>query len=364
MPIALSKTNVRLSELQVGDLIFNYTGTGDTWPALKKGMCSHVAICTSASDGEATIIHEVDGAQMKGTHLTALNPTVANDYKSTTAAALIRVLRCKDATLAQTAAMLALSWNKFLLPFGSEARNRATLHEGHFDAAAGLVEEHRRLFDLIGKYRAVKYAGRRAGFLCYPTDNEGDGIGLFCSQFVTICYQVAGLLDAVDAVFAMDGTLRVCDKRMSELDVAEVKKAFKGTDFDFKEFQAYAAQLSDKDPYKLADTAGNPKKVPPRKGVAYIPSILLWNNSKGPIQSFAWAQHITLGMKVDCKVIMPQGLFESLVQDDDGWEDKGVLVGKLAKDEFELQKQKTQQFGLAQKTASDAKRQLFSKPPK
>ncbi len=334
--IAKCTNTIKLNDVKIGDLVFSYIGKKGDWPTLLS-PAGHVAICTEESQFVAALItHEVDGSVKKGTFTTVLQPsaTSTDDY----AGQQLRILRCTNQSLAQNAAALALCWNDFLLPFGSPGRTQATAFENHYKDGAELQAALRLRFDQMGKYRAIKYAARRAGFLCYPTDGEGDGVGLFCSQFVTICYQVAGLLDVVDAAWAGDSQLRVCDKRMTKGDRKALEQRFTGTTLDYTQFCNYADMLANKDPYSLGETAMKPQETPKRKGIEYVPSLMFWKVKHGSISNFPWTTKLTEGMLVDCKIVMPQGLFESLIRCND-WEDKGALVDPLAKEEFERVKQ-------------------------
>ncbi|MGZ8469678.1 MAG: hypothetical protein ACXW61_09100 [Gemmatirosa sp.] len=321
---------IPLSDVRPGDLLFNVFVrkdelTGELHPA---GVSGHVTICTFANDALVLMTHQVDGKQLKGTWEDQLRPPAA------TAGNQVLVMRCHGSReLAAEAALWARSWDKFLLPFGSRRRDNATLFEG--DAAGEeLVAKHRKLFATRAKYRAIKYAARRLGYLCYP-GAEDDGQGLFCSMFVSIAYQVAGLVraGAVTAAGREDLHLRITDKRMPPSAIARVAASLPNAPsaLDVASFTGYSAALREPNPYGLrgvppAEAAEPAKKGPP--GVGYLPSLAFWRFDRHPsIEGFPWAAHVTEGMMVDAKVIMPQGLLASLRADPASWQTLGFVTG-------------------------------------
>lgn len=321
---------IPLSAVRPGDLLFNVFAIRDDrsdelQPA---GVSGHVTICTFARDALVLMTHQVDGKNLKGTWEDQLKPP------SATATNQVLVMRCRDEDLAAEAAIWARSWGKFLLPFGSTRRDRATLFEGGVASGETLVERHRELFAAGGRYRAIKYAARRLGFLCYPGE-DSDGQGLFCSMFVAIAYQVAGLVlaNAVSAASREDFELRISDKRMSAKDVDTVMRQQPGASpVDVEGFKGYAAGLREHNPYGLRGVepaSGSAPPKPRRRGITYLPSIAFWRYDRHPsIDTFPWAARITEGMMVDAKVIMPQGLLASLRADPAGWETVGFASGE------------------------------------
>jgi hypothetical protein len=342
---------IDISQVKRGDLIFNYLGEwGKTPPS------GHVAICTWGDQKKlAHIVHQVRGSMMNpisGTWRSDLRPTGAHNDAG------IRVLRCKKPILAKKAAELAAKWdNLYQLPFGEDRVNFATNHEGQLlDNKKDIVMTHRRLFRPVGKYRAIKYAARRRGWLCYP-EEEGNR-SMFCSMFVVICYQVAGLDLGVAVESADPGEfqLRVSDKKMETSDFKMLKNEFVGKaaekKTDLKRYRGYCDLLNAKDPYRMKKFALPLRPGIKHEGVKYLPSLTFWNYEKYfSIEGFDWQGCVTTGMMVDAKVIMPTGLYRSLLADDVGWEDKGRLIGEQAFSESKeerAEREKEKQVSMAQ----------------
>ena len=194
--------------------------------------------------------------------------------------------------------------------------------------AVNLVPTQRDLFNKSGKFRAIKYAARRNGGLIYPSEKdpriEGNR-GIFCSMFVVLCYQVAGLEGLVEA--APHG-LRVSDKKMEEKDMKRYKKrCAKSVDTtDLLNFEMYLGHLKEIDPYKL--DAENPEGSNKRWLTKYRPSLEFWKSKTSNVESCNWPNIITKGMMVDSKVILPMGLLASLVDDLDAWSPEGFVKDK------------------------------------
>lgn len=246
-----------------------------------------------------------------------------------TGQALQRVLRCNREELAGKAGNYAKRWSQYKMPFATQREGFADSFERRFDSASDIVNRHRDLFHQQGKYRAIKYAARRNGPLSYPTDEDNIGKGMFCSMFVVVCFQVAGLEGVVKA-HAGDANHRVSDKKMTD----DQWKAFaKDSDagwLDRVRYGNYLQKLKSLDPYDFPAIAKHPDQpVGQRKpGVSYTPGIACWDFSQEKsIQSVHWSQYLTTGMKVDCKIIHPTGLFASLMDDSTQWSDKGILSG-------------------------------------
>lgn len=319
---------IPLSELRPGDLLFNVFAQKDGHGELQAvGVSGHVTICTFANDTLVLMTHQVDGKNLKGTWEDQLKPPSADATNQ------VLAMRCVgNRELADEAAQWARSWDKFLIPFGGTRRDRATLFEGETPGES-LVEKHRELFASRAKYRAIKYAARRLGFLCYP-GAEDDGQGLFCSMFVALAYQVAGLVRA-DAVLHADREdfhLRISDKRMTPREIGQVAKQLpRAQPLDVELFTGYCASLREPNPYQLRAGGGEPGEAAAKKaqrGVGYLPSLAFWRFDRYPtIEAFPWPEHITEGMMVDSKVIMPQGLLASLRADRGTWETLGFVVG-------------------------------------
>lgn len=328
---------IDISEVQPGDLIFTYKT-----PWERGGISDHVSMCTWTNRGRlAHIVHQIadPSREAYGTFRTDLVPPKPGGNA-------LRVLRCSDFQLALRAAQLAMRWdNQYQLPFADARVMFADKYEtGLGTKKKNVVETHRSLFQQGGKYRAIKYAARRNGYLCYP--EEGGNRSMFCSMFVTVCYQVAGLhmADAVEAQDIRDLRLRVSDKRMKKEDVKQLRKDLTDKKLDFEGYRNYCAFLKDSDPYSMRKDAklyAESRSRVEQKGLEleYLPSIKFWNYTLyASINTFDWQKWITEGMMVDAKVIMPAGLCESLLADEVRWEDKGCLVGQAAFTETQEEK--------------------------
>lgn len=157
-----------------GDLIFKFTGE----------QLLHVSIVTNvdAETGAADHVHLLNDAGLIGLHETTLMP------------ASNLVVRCRNEPLRKAATEFARRWNALAVPYSNFRRRAAMVHEEKF--GGDLVSVHRKLFDEVGKFRAIKYTARRGGDLIYPSEKdpriEGNR-GMLCSMFVVVCYQVAGL---------------------------------------------------------------------------------------------------------------------------------------------------------------------------
>jgi hypothetical protein len=314
-----------------GDLIFKYTGD----------QLLHVSIVTSvdAALGAADHAHHLNAADLIGLHVTSV----------TTASNL--VVRCRHEPLRKAAAEFARRWTDLAMPYSNFRRRAGTLHEEK--SGEDVVAIHRKLFDEVGKFRAIKFTARRNGDLIYPgeTDPRIEGNrGMFCSMFVVVCYHVAGLQDLVDA--APDG-MHVSDKSTAKRDILvrflKSGETYGATEQDRRQFDHYLGRLTEVDPYQLHDFKGPNlvgeavAKAPALGstswffGASYRPSIAYWRSDRCSIATCNWPQYITKGMMVDAKVIMPLGLLECLLDDQGetgGWEVMGILgsVGAFMRD--------------------------------
>ena len=303
-----------------GDLIFRYTGE----------QLLHVSIVTSVDNetGAADHAHQVNDAALTGLHETTVSTSMASDL----------VVRCRNATLRKAAADFARRWTELTMPYSSHRRTAATAHEQK--SGGNVVAVHRKLFDQVGKFRAIKFAARRSGDLIYPSEKDpriAGNRGMYCSMFVAVCYQVAGLQELVAE--APEG-MRVSDKSTTRKDLKHSAKAFRDVAVpDRHEFECYLGTLTEVDPYKLHDfgsadanlvakAVGEAKKRRPEKGfgTTYKPSLAFWRSERCSIAACSWPQHITKGMMLDAKVIMPDGMLKCLLDDPDGWEVVGILT--------------------------------------
>lgn len=325
---------ISVNALKVGDLLFTYIserkdgGRPTLIPSDKTGSTAGHATMVTSVEGKGRVrhTHAVDGRTRNGlweTNLTVPKHDAGN---------WVRVVRCCDDDLAKAAAKWAIRWHTYWVPFGSQRRNTAVADENRFKTSTALVKSLQARFHSAGRFRAIKYAARRLGFLCYPTDEEG--LGLFCSQFVVLCYQVAGLGDAVNAVPVTRSNIRVTDEKasLSASWLEFLKAESGGNTTDWKAYCRYAGALLSGAP--SAGKAMGLDYSPSAwwnwvwNNVQYVPSISLWDYSKYPsIECFHWGGAITQGMMIDSRVVMPQGLYESLVNDSGSWRDLGYLTG-------------------------------------
>ena len=337
---------IEISAVEPGDLIFFGTGDPRVRPGIGRAGLGHMGIISDGlQDSKLQMIHQVTkGGSAWGKielglsggtvrepvapyQASAWEITEPSDPTAMASSKIARIVRCRDDNLRARAAYFAKRWNRFFVPFGGERGGVAAEHEKRFNDAGSLIAEHRSLFKNAGKYRAIKYAARRDGFPCYPTD-EGQGPfgqGMFCSMFVVVCYQVAGLEAVVRAADATDTGLRISDKKST--DRSEVQSmAPRAMSVDVTRFHNYTHFLRDTNPYQVSTKAhpGHER----RKGKRYEPSIAYWRYDLEPIiETTDWENYVTEGMMVDAKVIYPTGLYESLCADNAGWQDMGNLVG-------------------------------------
>jgi hypothetical protein len=217
-----------------GDLIFKYSGD----------QVLHVSVVTSvdATIGAADHAHQINDSKGIGLHETTLAPTFAPEL----------VVRCPSTPLRKAAAELARRWSELAMPYSSHRRTAATAHEQK--AGGDVVAIHRKLFDQVGKFRAIKFAARRGGDLIYPSEKDpriAGNRGMYCSMFVAVCYQVAGLQELVDE--APKG-MRVSDKSTTKKDLKKTKELFGAVPKqDRQQVEDYLGKLTEVDPYKLHD---------------------------------------------------------------------------------------------------------------
>jgi hypothetical protein len=328
---------IDISDLLPGDLVFPYTGIDLSLPGTN---AVHAMMVGPADElGIATQIHQVGNGMMApppqaGSQRERLIPnTLKKDGESSSRK---RIMRCRNEALRQRAAELASHWqSEYKLAFSDSRRDNGVQFESKHDAAADkpdiLVAKLQEKFRQTGRFRAIKYATRRNGFLSYPGE-AGAGNGMYCSMFVAICYQVAGLNDVVRAASINERMTRVSDKKMSEKDLAAVAKQMKKGKFscqpsDFNAYARYTLALNERNHYDLKDYEAGPAS-PKLKTIDYEPSLMYWNFDVAPsIDAFKWESNITKGMMIDAKIVMPRGLYFSLLADQDGWKDMGDLVG-------------------------------------
>lgn len=333
------------SQLAPGDLIFTYSdpqGTGSP-PGINRGMprARHVSMVTDTSGPQPRIVHGVNmrpnaSAEQIGLHfggvrrdrhnqpverLTWRGGTITGDLPIDQKQDVKgRVVRCVRSTLARKAVDYATAWAELEVPYGRNGQAEAM--ERAADDGDALVSELRSRFLVDGKFRAIKYAARRESFLHYPGADGDGGAGMFCSMFLVVCYQVAGLDMVVGSVPASDLTTRVADRRLTTTEreaLSESHGEGRGhqVERDLRAFAAYTDR-----------SLGNAPPPPRRGGHDYRPSISFWRpRNVSSISDFDWTAHITRGMMIDALFTYPTGLFEALMDDPLYWNDLGDVVG-------------------------------------
>jgi len=239
--------------------------------------------------------------------------------------------------MARRAVYWAQRWvDEFPAPFALHRYKMAVeFQKRHAD---DFVPTQRELFNKVGKFRAIKYAARRDGQLIYPSEKDPrikDNRGMFCSMFVVLCYQVAGL---EKMVVAAPIEMRVSDKKMKKDDMKKYKKRCGESvnKTDLLNFEIYLSHLTEVDPYKLDEK--NPKGAKKVRGLEYTPSLEYWNGATSNVEGCNWPNLITRGMMVDSKIIMPMGLLASLVDDNEAWSVEGFLKEKTVYSEAREEK--------------------------
>lgn len=338
--------HITISDLRPGDLLFSYQATRKNRPSLESNISRaiHVSMVTevgqypTSSGGTAWGAREIHQVEFRRNRVyqNDIRPPLDHPLEGKESERTLRVMRCRVSGLRNKAAIYARRWLSWQTPFAGNRVTHADQHErGFIGRGAALVAEQRRLFDVGGKFRAIKYAARRKGPVCYPAvDGER---GMFCSMFVTTCYQVAGLKPLVQAMDVSDPSRRVSDKKLERADFKRLegilaKNGYPVTQADLQAYLLYCMKLRSLSLYDLGDfeiierrdaKRNRIRKVPGRH---YVPSILLWASNQS-IAGTNWPAYITAGMQVDSKIVMPTGLYLSLLDDKQGWRDMGYLIG-------------------------------------
>jgi hypothetical protein len=326
--------SIDIAKLEPGDLIFQYIGTDVTEPKAIKS--SHAMIFVGGDLGDLpTIVHQIGTSTLPtGTHRDVLVPNSQADTP-TASTQRKRVLRCENSDLATRAAEVATKLQKqFQVSFSEDRAGASETFENkiiqEWGDADGLVFMHRRLFQSVGKFRAIKYAARRDGFLCYPGEEDYPGKGMHCSMFAAVCYQVAGLCPVVDAADGNDPRTRVTDKKMfwggfDERDHLKTQGFKVRNETDWIMYGMYVKTLCEHDFYGISKKDAQRPNLD--MSIKYVPSIMYWKG-KTSIENANWDELITKGMQVDAKVIKATSLYQSLRQKESGWRDLGDLTGE------------------------------------
>jgi hypothetical protein len=339
----MARTDLTTADLQPGDLVF--TKINDLSNA------THVEIFTGSSHFAATSVHAVNNAEKQMQRVMGTS-FAQSDSKV--------VFRCNDAALAKAAAKRAVRWSAYENRYDKDRIDVKTafreMHRNLHTGDADLRAEMRRLFNERGRFRAIKYAARRDGILCYPGDQEGNGgRGMTCCMFAVTCYQAAALTPFVQALGQSSPFMHVSDKKMDATDLAELKGIMKRNGFatkDYQQYTTYVGCIQAQNEYAIDwGVARKPevqKGAPAAKwvGYTYVPSILMWSDPPS-FRGFDWEATLTSGMCLDAKIAAPQNVFESLEADATMWTFVGRFANALAAAPTDAQKA-AYQAGLAQ----------------
>jgi len=302
-----SVTKVRiltLGDVKVGDLVF-YESIDDVQDptALRYGggKVHHVEICTQDATvgGKSlpqppSITGQINREANKERGFTELRQTRTTPLKLQPKDRLL-VVRCKTEELRQAAARYAKTWCKSVIPFH---RRGTTPNPELWD-----LVEMRDAFRKTGRFRAIRYAARRGGELVEVEDTPRPTKGMFCSHFVITCFQVAALERFVSP--APKGTA-VQDKK-GACDWKKVPEKYKTVRPIYEHYQR-------------TDESVEVKRTS-------VSGIMFWRfDVAGDLDTFDWARHITAGMMLDGKKVMPHPLLASLQSDDAQWEVVGALM--------------------------------------
>jgi 6-phosphogluconate dehydrogenase (decarboxylating) len=246
------------------------------------------------------------------------------------------------------------------------------MHRALHTSNLQMLQLMRNLFEERGKFRAIKYAVRRKGPLCYPGEDGNSGHGMTCCMFAITCYQSAGIAGEVNKLDPGNPYMRNSDKKMTRGDLAVLQKMMAKDGFapaDFEAYRRYVEMIQDVNEYKIdwAAAGGNEvvKAAPAKKwvGYTYIPSILFWKRP-AVFSTFDWAAAVTPGMMLDAKIANPEHIRQSLEADAGNWEYIGSMKQETAAP-TDSQKLVYQQALQQNQQAADQLRQGFARslPP-
>ncbi len=317
----MARTDLTKADLQPGDLI--------VWKMSDEA--SHVEMFTGTTHFAATSIHAVN------TPAKGLTRVMANSFAG---AFFKHIFRCTKAGMALSAAQYASQWARYETRYDKNRIDvKTAFREMHRNLGTSADDMNRMMinrFMELGRFRAIKYAARRNGILCYPGDDGNNGHGMTCCMFAILCYQVAGIANEVVPLDPADPLLRVSDKKMDQKDLATLKRQMQILGFDgsaFREYQAYVTRIQEQNEYRIDwAAAGKPvvdKGVPAAKHASfrYCPSILMWEHP-ATFHSFDWLSAVTPGMMLDAKIANPQHVWSSLDNDKTNWTYLGSMAAE------------------------------------
>jgi hypothetical protein len=317
----MPRNDLKIADLTPGDLVLWKMGE----------EASHVEMFTGGSHFSDTSIHAVNtpAKQMTRVMATSFTPQF---FK--------HVFHCMDNPLRTAAVTQAQNWAQYENRYDTDRiAVKTAFREMHKKLATAAGDVRRLMVDLFyerGRFRAIKYASRRNGVLCYPGDQDNNGKGMTCCMFAILSYQVAGIAPQVKALGGASSFFHVSDKKMGPKEAPIARKMLEQSGFSSADIQAYFAYLGciqAQNEYSIDwAKAGKPevrKGEPAKKlpGYTYVPSLLQWNNP-GSFGGFDWGAAITPAMLLDAKIANPEHLWQSLVQHDRNW----TYLGSMADD--------------------------------
>lgn len=333
----MSRTDLTTADLQPGDLIVWKMGDSDA---------SHVEMFTGGSHFAETSIHAVNTPAKQ---MTRVMPT------SFSAASYKHVFRSLDGDRARKAVKYASKWaqyeNRYDRPRIDVKTAFRQMHRNLGTPAGQMTAVMRRLFWDKGRFRAIKYAARRASILCYPGDDGESGRGMTCCMFAVLCYQVAGIASHVDKLDAAKPFIRVSDKKMTNEDLAVLQKMMVIQRFApavFQDYRTYVDGLKEQNEYQIDwGVAQKPAvdkgpSAPKKVGFTYYPSIMMWRTPQ-TFATFDWAGAVTPGMMLDAKIANPQHVWDSLRDNSADWDYRGSMAQPAAAAPTDAQKLAYQQ---------------------
>jgi hypothetical protein len=351
----MARNDLTTADLQPGDLIVWKMGESDA---------SHVEMFTGGSHFPDTSIHAVN---TPAKDMTRVMPT------SFSAASYKHAFRCLNADQVRKAIKYATQWaqyeNRYDKPRIDVKTAYRQMHRNLGTPAPQIAAEMQRLFWTKGRFRAIKYAARRASILCYPGDDGESGHGMTCCMFAILCNQVAGIASHVNKLDSAQPFVRVSDKKMSPEDLRVLQKMMAIQGFPagvFMEYQQYVQGLKEQNEYQInwevAQKAAVQKGPSAQKkvGFTYYPSILMWRDPT-TFATFDWSHAITPGMQLDAKIANPQHVWDSLTANIADWDYRGSMAQPNAAPPTEDQKAAYQQALQQNKAAATARRVPFGR---
>jgi hypothetical protein len=308
---------MKIDELQPGDVLFTMLN--------RKPPALHTQLYLADAQFPATILHAVDGGKASKLMATSLPKDVKD----------LLVYRCKGRPeLIGKAVKFASRWTMYQTPYDQERKNLKEGYRNILDSegvkADAIPQRMRELFNRHGKFRAIKYASRRRGILCYPGE-DGTSRGLTCTMFVILCYQVAAIAEHVRKTHQLglggSASVRVSDKKLQPSDEAILKSLVtKGRldAQDLRDYIEYVRTIQSGNEYsidwELAYREPSTRPASPRRpGFQYFPSLLCWDGPPS-MHAFDFAAAMTPAFMVDSKITTSEQLRLCIEADGEHWE--------------------------------------------